>query len=355
MKRSTLQICRTPGGKGFSLIELMIAMTLGLVIIAGVLTVMLSQRSSNRLEDSLARMQENARLAFDTLARDIRMAGGVGCARDSAIYTDATAVNVIANDPPANVIGAANQGIQGFDDGSYDRINNDLAAADAIRLSGMTECGAQLTGNTDPNNANIQLSGANTCGWGAGSLLFITDCRTADLFRATNVSEGGAKITIAHANNQNTTNKLSKSYKDDSFILSYTTKDYYLANNNQGLPTPALYRWDGVSNTTDEIVAGVQDMQFLFGVSPNGTQADGTIAVAKYCTAAEINGGRCKVDGTAQGWNRVYTVRVQLLMQSEANNILDEPQPYTNLQGQSITPTDRRVRRVFDYVVNLRN
>jgi len=343
--------------QGFSLIELMIAMTLGLVLIAGVLTVMLSQRTSSRLEDTMARMQENARVAFDILARDIRMAGGVGCARDSDIYTDLKAVNVIAHNPPANVIGTANQGIQGFDAGDYDRNPSGLlATADAIRLSGMTDCGAQLTGNTAPNNANIQLSGANTCGWEAGSLLFITDCRTADLFRATNVSEGGARVTIAHANNQNTTNKLSKSYKDDSFILSYTTKDYYLANNDQGLP--ALYRWDGVAAAaaaTDEIVAGVQDMQFLFGVSPTGSQADGTIAVAAYCTAAAINGGTCVVNGTAQDWGRVYTVRVQLLMQSEANNILDEPQLYTNLQGTAVTPTDRRLRRVFDYVVNLRN
>jgi type IV pilus assembly protein PilW len=62
---------------GFSLVELMIAMLLGLFIIGGVISVFLSNRVAYRQNENLARMQENARYAFEVVGRDIREVGGI--------------------------------------------------------------------------------------------------------------------------------------------------------------------------------------------------------------------------------------------------------------------------------------
>lgn len=61
--------------KGLSLIELMIALVLGLFLVAGVIQIFLGTSQTYRLTGDIARVQENARFALDILARDIRMAG----------------------------------------------------------------------------------------------------------------------------------------------------------------------------------------------------------------------------------------------------------------------------------------
>ncbi|WP_027707094.1 PilW family protein [Zooshikella ganghwensis] len=61
--------------KGLSLIELMIALVLGLLLVAGVIQIFLGTSQTYRLTGDIARVQENARFALDILARDIRMAG----------------------------------------------------------------------------------------------------------------------------------------------------------------------------------------------------------------------------------------------------------------------------------------
>jgi type IV pilus assembly protein PilW len=62
---------------GFTLVELMIGMTLGLVLIGGVVALFLQSRQSFRVDENIARMQDQARFAMDQLTRDLRMAGFV--------------------------------------------------------------------------------------------------------------------------------------------------------------------------------------------------------------------------------------------------------------------------------------
>ncbi len=64
---------------GFSLIELMVAMTLGLVLVTGLLTLMVNSRKSYEVQDYTANLQENARFAMYILSRELRMAGYYGC------------------------------------------------------------------------------------------------------------------------------------------------------------------------------------------------------------------------------------------------------------------------------------
>lgn len=60
---------------GFSLIEMMVAISLGLVVTGSVLGVFLSTSRNYAIDDQIGRMQENARYAMTILSRDLRMAG----------------------------------------------------------------------------------------------------------------------------------------------------------------------------------------------------------------------------------------------------------------------------------------
>jgi type IV pilus assembly protein PilW len=61
--------------KGFTLIELMIAIVLGLLLIAATVTVFVSTKQGYRLENGLSLMQSTGRATLDLLSREAMMAG----------------------------------------------------------------------------------------------------------------------------------------------------------------------------------------------------------------------------------------------------------------------------------------
>lgn len=61
--------------KGLSLVELLIAMALGLLLTVGALQMMLSSQNIYRTTDTLSRIQENGRFSLNFLAKGVRMAG----------------------------------------------------------------------------------------------------------------------------------------------------------------------------------------------------------------------------------------------------------------------------------------
>jgi len=60
---------------GFSLVEILVALTLGLVLLGGTIVIYASSKNSYRLQENVAGMQENARFAIFALRRDLEMAG----------------------------------------------------------------------------------------------------------------------------------------------------------------------------------------------------------------------------------------------------------------------------------------
>lgn len=61
--------------KGFSLVEIMLALTISLFLLAGFVQLFIGSKQTYRFSDGLSRLQENGRFAIDRLAFDIRMAG----------------------------------------------------------------------------------------------------------------------------------------------------------------------------------------------------------------------------------------------------------------------------------------
>ncbi|MGI8739795.1 MAG: PilW family protein [Gammaproteobacteria bacterium] len=60
---------------GFTLVEMMIGMVLGLLLLAGVINIFLNGRQSYQMQEGFSRLQENGRFAMDVLAVNLRHAG----------------------------------------------------------------------------------------------------------------------------------------------------------------------------------------------------------------------------------------------------------------------------------------
>ena len=73
--------------KGVTLIELLVAMSIGLVLVLGSVTLYARSRATYQTAETLAAMQETLQFALDTLERDIRMAGFWGQHSNGAIIT----------------------------------------------------------------------------------------------------------------------------------------------------------------------------------------------------------------------------------------------------------------------------
>jgi len=82
------------GQLGMTLIELTVAMAIGLFLIGGALYVYSQSKNSYRAGDSLARLQESARFALDTIEPDIRLARYWGLNAEPARITVPAGVTV---------------------------------------------------------------------------------------------------------------------------------------------------------------------------------------------------------------------------------------------------------------------
>lgn len=65
--------------QGFSLIEIMIALTISLILMAGVLTIMAASKRTYGIQGELAYLQDGARFIMEDITYGARMAGYFGC------------------------------------------------------------------------------------------------------------------------------------------------------------------------------------------------------------------------------------------------------------------------------------
>ena len=233
-----------------------------------------------------------------------------------------------------------------------------LPGTDVLTIRHGADCGAYLVGNMTADNANIQIDRTNTCDFEAGDILFITDCRSADIFTATNVSvstgTGGETETIAHAENLNIDNRLSKAYLEDSQVMKFESVSYFIRLGAGG--EPALWRlFNGRPSGGDnpqELVEGVENMQVLYGVDrSNDYAADCYVSAAGFPTTTPPS-SNCT---NSNRWRDVVSVRLSLLLRTPEDHLSTKPVQYTYDGAVVSDPGDYRLRRVFTTAVNLRN
>ncbi|WP_461583576.1 PilW family protein [Tepidiphilus sp. HLB4] len=172
---------------GLTLVELMVALVLGLVVIGAVVNLFLTNRQTYRTTENLARMQENLRIAYELMARDVREAGATACgATNIANVLNGTSPTwswqgetLIASAPGATLPSFA----------------PDNVAAGSPVLS--IAKGSDPTNEihvTDHEPASATLTLSSTTGLEKENILFVCEGPDAAIFQATNVNSSSLKV-----------------------------------------------------------------------------------------------------------------------------------------------------------------
>lgn len=367
---------------GFSLVELMVAVAISLFVLAAIITVLINSKKNYTIQDSTARLQENARFAMHFIAKDLRMAGYFGCADDITatynhmngsagdIWNGTNALEGLDGDTsmtwypstttavPTNIVKATTYAVAD-------------AVPDAITIRYADGTGAiSVVPPYMPTPARALHIGAGN-GLQKGDIVVVTDCSSADVFQITGPAQGNVDNgTLNHNTGEagvspgNATGDLSKSYEGDASIAKLVAVRYFIGKNAS--QQPVLYRQaltlndvGGTSTaTTDaqELVEGIENLQVLYGKDTDGDRIPNV-----YLKAGQTG------LTTADHWRNVVSVRIVFLAYSIASDTdtgeyaagADAKNYDLALSGASAdeTPatTGNRRRRTFATTVMLRN
>lgn len=367
--------------RGLSLVELLIAIALGLFLVWGAMQAYLTSKQTYSMQQSLSRVQETGRMAHEFLSFDIRNAGNTGCGtnnlQENADTGDGCAdgVNMLEGDTTIDldfsnsvygvddVDGSATAG-QAFSGAGLDPAPK--KGTDMFVVRGSFSSGVRLTDTAKANDANFTVNVVSDDGNGCysgmcpGDILVVTDCVKSKIFQATKLNQSG-ELVLHDKSGQNKcaawggNGANAPAFNDGAQILKMSSTFYYVADNPDG--RPALYK-RGLTGAAVELLEGVEDMQLEFGIGEN--LGDGYV-IKEYKTANNVNPNEWDAwDGDDFA---VIAVRYSLLVRSEDSG-LDAPQVYSfngkdyvgGVEGTAIAAdSDRRLRQVFTSTVGLRN
>lgn len=328
MNRSSHNIQRRQ--RGFTLIEIMIAIVIGLILTGGIIQVFTATRQSNRVHEAISRMQENGRMALEVISRDARMADFWGCSGDIANVT--------------NHLDSGESGFINFMVGGVDGTDG-TTTSDVLVLRGGAGNGLAVQSPFGPATSSaLNIAAGN--GLEEGAIVMISDCESADIFQVTN-DDADTTGSVAHTTagsvtpgNDNVSDPgcaganahcLSKVYDDTARVFTTTEITYAIGTGSEGLP--ALFR------NGQEFLDGIEEMQVLYG-----EDTDGNGVADYYVTAGDV------VDMT-----RVISVRFAVVTVSSDDELTDGINQTYRVLGATRTAGDTRLRQVYTSTVTLRN
>jgi type IV pilus assembly protein PilW len=278
---------------GLSLVELLIAMTIGLAVLAGVLTVMLKARDAHAALETTARLQELARYALALIESDVRMGGHLGLLAGAEQVAN---LRGPLTDPDGNEVPFA---------GCADRWATDLARP----LTGWDHTLGRwpLDASCRPNGGwregtdglIVRRASADRIGQSAAALRQYRD----HVLLAT--SRTGGRVFVADALGTIPAG-FAQSDPPDAPPLADTRRllvhAYYVSSgSSESAQLPSLRRKRlvaGPSVQDEEILPGVEDLQVQYGVD-----ADDDLAVDRYVDADALGADERVV--SARIWLRV--------------------------------------------------
>jgi type IV pilus assembly protein PilW len=338
--------------RGMTLVELMVAMAIGLIISGAMVAIFVSSTKMKQEIDRMGEQIENGRVAMDWLSTDIGLAGfwgtleytgmpdpalpnicatnvddlkaaapvfiqGIGnvaaapsCLSDVKPGTDIVVVRrastCVEGDPACNVLGV----------GPYFQVSNCTPPADkADGTSGVVALGDEL-GSPDPVN------------WYA-------------------VSNDPTTLTLHKRDCGNTTAHPPDFPSPPNYasIRRYVAHIYFIANNDRagdGLPSLKMAELQGTTWVISTIASGIEQLHLEYGQDTSGdTVADTYVAAPGAVTA----------------WRQMVSVKIHLLSRNSS------PSPeYQNtsktyaLGGETFGPFSDHIRRhEFSSLVGMRN
>ncbi|HET7586677.1 MAG TPA: PilW family protein [Gammaproteobacteria bacterium] len=350
--------------RGLSLVELMIAMVLGLILIGGVIEIYLSSRASYRLTNALAEVQEKGRFAIGFIVRNARMAGYVGCNGDLGAPN-----NVLEESAKSTFPFNFKDGVKGYDaqsltsaswnpvipvDASGEPVVDPVYGTDVIAIRGMQGEGVKLTEAMPTTSAELKV--ASTGNLQEGDVVMISDCSASTVFQITQVQTSAGHVQHNTGSSLNAKKDLGAAFQQGARIQKVSNIIYFIrasdGSHSCDTYTCGLWRQVGNAASPEELVRGVTDMQVLYGYD-----ADLNGIPDSYCTAADITAAAGTGCGTG-GWGPVVSVRIALLVRSsETATSKPAAAPSYTMLGEPVPdiPNDMHLRKVFTKTIALRN
>lgn len=359
---------------GFSLVELMLALALGLVVVTGIVQLFVGNSRTYNVLTGQARMQESARFALDFISRAARSAGYFGCAPerenivkglwgnwDNLPEFDITRMVQGYNAAGANwnpplgtlprTVGGANTNVH--INGNGIDTNAIAPGTDVVVFRSMQRPGLRLAQVLQPSGDPVVDLAGGDLGFGAQDIVMVANCEQGAVFKVTGVNMAAGEATLLHATSgggqpfENATNVdsptgmvpftlsfLGRSYGQDAVVGALESTYFFVSPgaglDNQGNPAMALWQKVG-SAAPVELVQGVEDLQVLYGIDT--TLADGISNANQYVT---FDGVPVPAPGDP---SQVVSLRVSVTVNSV----------------DAVTDDGNLLRRTFSKTVLLRN
>jgi len=348
--------------QGLTLVELMVALVLGMLVMVGVIQLFISNKETYRVQDGLARVQEAGRFAVYLMNTDIAGGANLGCSG-----SDFTEISNVALGVPAELTPDAQGRLT-----TLSGMNNvaasvtlpsgfpitPVAGTDIINVRGVSSTAGVRYPSVRMADTSDDISlGAGNLSIAEGELLYLSTCMKADIFRATNSVPAGTAGPLEHGttvtlgdgttSNVNSQASLVHVHGQDAVLGKLRSYWYFVADSGvvtDGQPVFALYRKDHSTQPPVELVTGVEDMQITYGIDNDG---DTQKTVDTYVTANNV-----------ANWSEVISVRINLLVNSVTRAAREAVTYDYSPVGNDQTPAgagDRRLRREFAFVTTLRN
>lgn len=318
--------------RGFSLIELMVALAISMVVVTAASYVYLSTRESQRTLTERAYTFESAKFALDTIGRDIENAGfypairsTTGAASPNSVIAEGY-LNPVTTSPPT----AYNTMVYGCEAQRY--LPNTTPSA---------ACGAQTAG-VDADTLVVNYYSNDSSGLDIGNR---ADCLRQDSANdaATNAITGNVRRNANHA---------TTTAADRPFLAPQ--RPLFVSNRYTLNPTPMIIEGQTIntfslacngngtaaaSDTYQPMIAGIDQLRFY------------------YLIATDTTGRYRRASAVGTDWSRVVAVRVCLLARSLQSAKLQGGASYSlnDCDGTAISYTDGLERRVFTQVFALKN
>ena len=340
--------------QGFSLVEMMVALTLGLVLFAGVGHLVLASSQSWALQDELRRVRENGRLALDIVGQSISTAAYTGCPAQAKLANTLTSAT-----DHRQWMTHFDKGILGIPVGSQVRQQLDSNAdSEAIITYRIDSDQALVVRDHDLDTATLTITGGH--GYDRGDLLALTtaDCSQVSVFRA---GMGTSRADVTHPAGggtlANCTSQLQGGFSchsgapdagtinhEGSTLAALESYAFYLRESNK---VPTLYRklageyTSGRSTNAEALIEGIERLSARYGLD-----SDGDGVVNRYLGASELS-------PYSNQWQSIVSVRLEVVARS-FSEVAPQPQAFF-FAGQRIVPDDLYVRRSFIRTIKLRN
>jgi type IV pilus assembly protein PilW len=286
--------------KGFSIVELMIAMVLTLMILGGLFSIFISNKQSFELQKGLSMIQQNSRFVIDALQKDVQNAGYVGCYSLGNMATK-NALNV---DPPP-FENDYSQAIIGYEGTGSGWAPNATDLPSDVRNMASKDSDIMVVRYSDEDsNLPLVKSMPNTSATifvkeklanppiKDGDIVLITDCQKGAIFQITNYtnSSGGVQHNTGKSVSPGNKTKLladSGSFSTDAMLVKLETVIYFVApssdENIRDESVNSLWKKVGTADPI-ELVQGVSEFNLRYGEDKDNDGIPNRYALANDVT-----------------------------------------------------------------------